>query len=385
MKENTLLKRLTDMLKRLAMMVFGFMMAWLMVEVFLRVGYDAIPRDAQNIIQHVRRVPWGEEHIVPPFPYILSYEHQAMVAPNHKNYPVKWGDAQFSFNTISLWDMPVGFRTNQPQWPVQLVALGDSFTFCWADFEDCWVEKLHTDYGWSVMNLGLPGTGTRAHQSLIEPYVKPLEPQVILWQWYGNDFKDDYDLDRMQQQVQALPEPPQPSTANDYGTVAEYSAVYRLIRDWLYKQENPPDEHGFVTTINNRQIFFTDELGAYDFGYASVAHGWQRTIATLREVHETDLNTQIIIILIPTKEEVYVPEELDTEFLSKMSEGRLQLLAMCEEYGWHCIDLLEPFQEAVKAGKTVYHAFDFHLDASGNEILAETVAQYLIENNLLQQ
>lgn len=379
---------MADIFKRLAAMLFGLLIAWGMVEVFLRVGYDFIPRDAQSIIQHVRRVPWNEERLVPPFPYVLSREHQAMVAPNHADYPVKWGDAKFTFDTIALWDMPVGFRTNPPEWPVEIVALGDSFTFCWTDFEDCWVQKLHSDYGWSVMNLGEPGTGTAAHQSLIEPYVKPLEPEVIVWQWYGNDFKDDYDLDRMQGVVQALPEPPQPTTANDYGTFAEYSAVYRLFRDWLYKQENPPDEHGFVTTVDNRQIFFTDELNAFDFGYPSVEHGWQRGIAALLEAHEiakNELSAEIVIVLIPTKEEVYTPEKLSSEFLADMGEGRTRLLSVCEENGWHCLDLLPVFQAAVQDGETVYHAFDFHLDATGNAILAEQLAAYLTENELLER
>ncbi len=369
---------LANILKRLVMMLFGIAVAWLMVEVFLRVGYDSLPRDARSILQHVRRVPWDEEKLVPPFPYILSREHQAMLAPNHKNYPVRWGDAQFTFDTISLWEMPVGFRTNEPQWPVQVVALGDSFTFCWTAFEDCWVELLHSDYGYSVMNLGVPGTGTRAHQSLIEPYVQPLEPEVIIWQWYGNDFKDDYDLDKMQGNVQPLPEPPQPDSTPDYGTFAEYSAVYRLIRDWWYKRDHPVDDHGFVTTINGREIFFTDELGANDFGYASVEHGWQRGIASLIEVHQREsFNAKVVILLIPTKEEVYAPEALDAEFLQKMSEGRLRLLSVCEENHWYCVDMYDTFQEAVKSGQTVYYAFDFHLDDSGNTLVAKTLADYL--------
>jgi hypothetical protein len=41
------------------------------------------------------------------------------------------------------------------------------------------------------------------------------------------------------------------------------------------------------------------------------------------------------------------------------------------------------FQDAVDAGQTVYNAFDFHLDASGNKIVSDVVANYLIENGLL--
>src|SRR5688500_16703614 len=162
-----------SILLRLLAVMFGLLVAWLLLELFLRVGFDVIPADTQGVIQQVRRVPWDEEPLVRPFPYVGSREHQARVEPGYQDYPVRWGDARFTFDTISLWEMPVGFRTSEPQWPVEIAALGDSFTFCWTAVEDCWVQRLNSEHGWSVMNLGVPGTGSVAHLSLLDPYVKP--------------------------------------------------------------------------------------------------------------------------------------------------------------------------------------------------------------------
>jgi hypothetical protein len=333
----TLAKTLSPLLKRFAAILFGLLWAILILEILLRIGFDFLPYSTQGVIQHVRRLPWGEEHIVPPFPYILSREHQARVAPGHHNYPVRWGDAAFSFDTISLWDLPVGFRTHEPQWPVEIVALGDSFTFCWTDFEACWVERLHEDYGWSVMNLGAPGTGTLAHMSLITPYVKPLEPKIVLWQWYGNDYVDDYDLARMQESVEALRRPANPDPVPDYDWLADYSATYRLIRNWLHYQNNPRRENGFITRINDRTMFFTDQLGWFDFDYPAVEYGWGKTIETLqasRRILKDELGAELVILLIPTKEEAYgqflLDDPLSRDHFERLSEGRRRLWNACQ-------------------------------------------------------
>lgn len=387
--ENRTFSPLVVWLARLLAVLFGIALAWLLLEIGLRLAFDALPPDTQGVLQHVRRVPWDEEHMVPPFPYIGSYEHQARLAPGHQDYPVRWGDASFSFDTISLWELPVGFRTHEPQWPVDLVAVGDSFTFCWTALEDCWVEKLGQEFGWSVMNLGIPGTGTLSHQSLLEPYAKPLEPQVVLWQWYGNDYKDDYDFDRIQDRVQPLPGPPEIAPPPDHGRFAEYSAVYRLLRDWWYRRDRPAVENGFVTQINGREMFFTDRLGEYDFAYENVQYGYDRALEALsqsRAYIQQEMNADMVIVLIPTKEELYadhLTDRLDASHIAKLREGRERLLATCEERNWRCLDLSPAFQEALSAETPLYHAFDFHLDASGNALLAQVLGDYLIAEGLL--
>jgi hypothetical protein len=100
------------------------------------------------------------------------------------------------------------------------------------------------------------------------------------------------------------------------------------------------------------------------------------------------MGAELVIILFPTKEEAYAKyitaEYLDPAYLDMLTQGRQRLLNVCEERGWHCIDMMPPFQAAIDDGQTVYYAFDLHLDASGNKIVSDVVGNYLIENGLLE-
>lgn len=376
-------------LKRLLAILFGLLIAWFMLEIFLRVGFDSLPRGTQGVIQHVRRVPWSDEHLIPIFPWETSWEYQARIPPNLNDYPVHWGDAQFTFDTISLWDGAEGFRTNEPQWPVDLVAVGDSFTFCWTDFEDCWVEQLHQEFGWSVMNLGVPGTGSLSHQMVAGTYATPLEPRVVVWQWYGNDYKDDYDHARIRGEVEPLDGPPALSDAvPDYGPLADYSAVYRLLCDWLDRQDENAEENEHVSLINGREVLFNRRLGSHDLRYEMVQYGWDRTVEALDQSFAAmeGTGTEFVILLIPTKEEVYAQwsaEPLGQDMIDYLVRGRTEMLALCEDRGWRCLDTTDAFIEAVGKGQTVYNGFDFHLDATGNLIAAQLLGNYLIEQGIL--
>lgn len=379
-------------LSRGLLILFSLLMTALMLEVFLRVGYDLLPLGTQGTLQHVRRVPWSETEMVPPFPYIQSAEHQARLAPDHTDYPVRWGDANFTFSTISLWDMPVGFRTAPPQFPVDIVMLGDSFTFCWTALDDCWAQKLADDYGYSVMNLGIPGTGSQSHLSIIEPYVLPLEPQVVVWQWYGNDFKDDYDFARLQGAIDALDAPAEPAPPADFPALADYSALVRLWVDWGNRQENPDTEReGFEKIVNGQSIFFSTNPGFFNLSYPAVEAGYQRSVDAFAEserVLREQLGAELVFVVIPTKEEAYAEDiraDMGDENLAIYSQGRLRMLRLCEENGWRCIDMLPAFQAAIAQGQRIYYRYDFHLDASGNALVAEAVAQYLAENRLINE
>jgi hypothetical protein len=379
-------------LKGVLMVLWIFVLVWFLLEVFMRVGFDALPPETQGVIQHVRVVPWKNEHLIPVLPFIGSREFHARIPPGLKNYRVHWGDASFTFNTVAPWEGATeGFRTNPPEWPMDIVAVGDSFTFCWTAFEDCWVERLHEDFGWHVMNFGVPGTGSMAHRNVLGVYGPPMEPQIVLWQWYGNDFQDDYDYAVIRGEIEKpLNGPPPAAPPPNYGKLAEYSTVYTWLRDWIDKKINPLKTTKDLTpVVNGREISVADTLYSHELKYKTVQYGWNETIRAFEEGQDIvqDMNAQMVIILIPTKEETfakYLTGTLDAAYLETLTQGRLRLLRTCDERGWRCIDMTPYFQEAVDAGQTVYNAFDFHLDASGNKIVSDVVANYLIDNELLE-
>lgn len=370
---------------------------WLLLEIFMRVGFDMLPPSTQAVVQHVRVVPWDEEHIIPVLPFEGSREYHARIPPGLTNYKVHWGNTRFTFSTISLWGGAEGFRTNEPEWPMDVVAVGDSFTFCWTKFEDCWVQQLNTTFGWHVMNLGVPGTGSMAHRNIMATYVPPMEPAVVVWQWYGNDYKDDYDFAIIRgDMLEPLEVPPvQGEAMPDYGKLAEYSTVYRWARDWIEKKLNPPEKDDskveFFPVINGREISVSGMLYSHDLTWESVQFGYDETIRAFEEGHTVLENaghgTELVIVLIPTKEEAfanYIADLLDADYLTMLTEGRLKLMQECDDHGWRCIDMTEAFRAAVDDGATVYNAYDFHLDAEGNRVLADVLGAYLIEEGILE-
>ncbi|MBN1563883.1 MAG: SGNH/GDSL hydrolase family protein [Anaerolineae bacterium] len=385
--------RLKTALKIVLATIWTIVLVWFLLEVFMRVGFDALPPETQAVIQHVRVVPWDNEHLIPVMPFTGSIEYHARIPPNLHDYKVHWGDTQFTFDTINLWDRAEGFRTNEPEWPMDMVAVGDSFTFCWTDFEDCWVQQLHHDYGWHVMDLGVPGTGSVAHGNIMRDYAPPMEPAVVVWQWFGNDYKDDYDFALLRGDTAQLAVPDvAPAAVPDYGTFAEYSAVYRYVRDWIEKKINPPaDEADLILTINGREVAVNDSQLSHDLAYEATAFGFAETIRAFEQAHTVLANaghgTELVIVLIPTKEEVYaayLTDTLDADYIAMLAAGRAALWAVCVEKGWHCVDPTEEFIAAVEDGQTVYNALDFHLDAVGNQILTDKLGAYLIDEGLLE-
>ena len=380
-------------LKGVLMTLWIVALVWLLLEVFIRVGFDALPPETQAVLQHVRRVPWDDEHLIPVLPFMGSREFHARIPPGLHDYRVHWGDADFTFDTVAPWEGATeGFRTNPPEWPMDIVAVGDSFTFCWTDFEDCWVERLHRDFGWHVMNFGVPGTGSMAHRNILGAYGPPMEPQVVIWQWFGNDFEDDYDFAMLRGEIDdPLSGPPvSGEAAPNYGKLADYSAVYRWARDWIEKKINPPAKAKDLSpTVNGREIAVSDSQYSHDLKYKTVQYGWDETLRAFEESQSIveDMSAELVILLFPTKEETFAPhitDYLDADYLAMLPKGRLRLMDTCDERGWRCIDMTPYFQDAVSAGKPVYNAFDFHLDASGNQIVSDVVANYLIENGLLE-
>jgi hypothetical protein len=257
---------------------------------------------------------------------------------------------------------------------------------CWTEFDDCWVERLHADHGWSVMNLGVPGTGARSHLLVLRNFAVPLEPKVVIWQWYGNDSNDDYGLGLMRGDYEALDTPPVLQPGPDFGWLAEYSAVYALIRDRLWSaQHGSQPGWGQYVEIFGKDMRVGDDYNLYGFDLSrpSNALGWESGVEAMdaaAKIIEDDMQAALVVLLIPTKEEVYshyVEDVLGADYLDNVREGRLRMQALCADRGWTCLDPTDRLQAEVETGQHVYFDFDLHLNPHGNAVLAEFVAEWL--------
>jgi hypothetical protein len=385
-------QKFMKLLRGLVGMLFGVFFTFILIEVFLRVGFDALPPGVQAEIQAVRRVPWSEERIIPYFPYIIDRDFQARIPPDLRSYPIRWSDARFDFDTRPIWEgHRAGLRTAPPVYPLDIMTFGDSFTFCWTASADCWVDMLAAQ-GWHVVNAGNSGTGPGGQLNLMREIIEPTKPALIIWQWYTNDISDDYDLARIRGEVDELPPfAPMPDAPPAPQGLGQYSAVWHLVSLRLNPAaRTSPYQHYQPVVLNGRPVsVHTDEYPhLHSLEYPSAEYGFERNLENHREGHALAerLGAEIVLVLIPSKEEAYaslLTNNLSEEYLTQLRKPRERLLAQCIEQGWHCVDPLPAFQEAIANGQTVYYAFDSHLDPSGNRIIADLVMQTITENNLI--
>jgi hypothetical protein len=384
--------RATPWIKRLGGVVFVLLCSWLLVEALLRIGFGALPPGIRAAIENVRTVPWSDDTIAPLPPWVPDIDYQNMVPPGLDEYDLYFSDGHFTITTIDLWGSRIGFRSNPPDWPVQIVAVGDSFTFCFNDFEACWVQRLASDYGWSTMNLGQRGTGTVAHLNTLRSFGPPLEPEVVVWQWYGNDANEDYGFALMRGETEPLEVLPPIAPEPDYGWLADYSALYAALRDRFSSAgQDTPDDGARSVTIHGQTLRLGDPYNLYanDLSRPANQDGWQRTIAALEaavSLVRDEMDAELLIVLMPTKEEVYAQATADAvgqAYVATVREGRLRLLDLCTARGWHCLDLTPALQTTADAGGDVFYNVDHHITDTGNQIVAQAVAEYVIEQGWL--
>ena len=388
---------------RIILMSFSILMTLIAIEASMRIGFDALPPNVQGDLQSVRRVPWDDEVMVPGVPIENSKTYQSLLEPGLRDVVVRWNDARFTFDTNPIWKGHwVGLRNEgDPQWPLDIVAFGDSFTFCWTAYDDCWVQKLGTDYGWHTINAGQPGNGSGGQLVLMKELVEPLQPKVVIWQWYTNDISDEYVFGWLKEERETIEMPPASPPIPDATGFAQYSGIYRLLEMNVL---NPPDtgdyQYAQIVEVNGQQLSIASGEFAYpqSFAWPSIIDGWDdhvqarmdgaEYVASLCEREEDPLCIEMVMVFIPSKEEAYAEaiieaEALDAEYIASIGESRRRMLNICTEQGWRCVDATPALQAAVADGQTVYYDKDFHLNANGNQVLTDLIEDYVVENELL--
>lgn len=386
------MRQASKVFRRLALMLFGVLLAWLLIEILLRVGFEALPPGVQAQLQGVRRVPWSEERIVPAFPFILDRTVQVRLPVGLRDYPVRWSDARFQVDTISVWEgHEVGFRSVPTRYPLDVMVFGDSFAFCWTAYRDCWVTQL-AERGGNWFNAAVPGTGTAGQFALMEQIAPPTKPRLVIWTWFPNDLKDVYDLDLLQGKTEPLETPPPLNPDLEPVGLGQFSALAHLI----YVSLTPPTrltpyQHYQTVFVRGRPLLVrtTEYPHADSLAWSANRYGLARTLELFdqaRRFLQEEVSAELLIVLLPTKEEAYsaaLSETLGAEYIDSIGEGRRAIMAHLEANGYHYLDALPALRAAVEGGETVFYSFDSHLDASGNRILAQLVAEYLERENLL--
>lgn len=385
------------LLSRFAIIISSVIFAVLLLEIVIRLSYGALPSALQIALRFVHQTPFTEARLAPLPLWQEDTTYQMVVKPEARNVEqVGSLSVRFRVNTYAWWNGHIGFRTPPPEdGDVKAVALGDSHTFCFTDEQDCWVNLLSARLGVPIANLGQPVTGSESHARryysfVANPALGLRQPRLVLWQFFGNDYNDDYGLAVLNGTAQTPPivAPPAPAESPLAAWLREYSAVFALLQ--ALANADAPQMRLFVdpyrVTAGQVDISFGRPYlaEAFDMRQARNLEGESLSRAAILRTHDlVEANGgRFIVLLMPTKEEVYrhlTEPYLGAAYLDQLAAPRLRLLTFCAAERLTCLDLTPALSERAQQGQQLFFSDDIHLNALGNRAVAEIVADFLAQ------
>ncbi len=389
-------------LLRAGAVVFGLVLALLVVEAAIRLLYGSLPMGLQISLRNVRVTPFTDQPLAPEPLWQSDGDYLTIVRPGAVN-SLQAGSPTVTFHVSSYawWGGRVGFRSAQPDnGAVEAVALGDSFTFCFTELDECWTNILAQRTGLNLSNLGQPVTGSVSRARLYydfvaKPDLKLKQPRLVLWQFYGNDYNDDYGLAVLNGTAKTPPkaaESPRPLPQTPLAIwLRENSAIYLLISALIRGKDAGIEQFvdPYHAAAGKVDLWFGQGYIRQSFDMAEPRNLEgealsQQAILETRDLVEKN-GGRFVVLVMPTKEEVYRPltePQMGKTALDAIAEPRLRLLDFCKMHSLVCLDLLPKLQE--QANGQLYYPADQHLNAQGNRVVAAAVAEFLEAQGFIQ-
>jgi hypothetical protein len=396
------LRRLRSAARYLVAVLFGLVLALLIAEAAVRLLYPWLPIGLQTALRNVHVTPFSDARLAPPPLWQSDLDYLNIVRPGAVN-SLQAGSPTVTFHVTSYnwWGGRVGFRSPPPDdGNVQAVAIGDSFTFCYTELEDCWVTRLRQDTGLPLLNMGQPVTGSVSHARLYydfvaKPELKLKQPRLVLWQFFGNDYNDDYGLADLNHTAKTPPQATPNATPLPQGALVvwlrENSAMYGILSALIRRD---PGVEQFVEPYsiwsNGVELHFGSSYirDSFDMTQAHNQEGEQlsqQAILQTRDLVEKN-GGRFVVLAFPTKEEVYwwmTEPVMGKKEIEAIAAPRLRLLDFCKAQNLTCLDLLPGLRIQAEQNKQLYYPNDSHLNAEGNRAVAALVSAFLRDQGLV--
>jgi hypothetical protein len=275
-----------------------------------------------------------------------------------------------------------GFRNSWP-WPAQvdLVALGDSVTFGYGvDDAAAWPAILtQTLPSLRVLNLGLIGAGPEQYCRVYETFGQARHPRLVVVGFFPNDFWDaavflqwehtgapeNYLVWRNFERVGALK-----------ALLRRHSYIYHLLNQarirYLSWQVGEPrllrlPGGGQLPLQPTMLDNLTAESQVGTPAFTAVMAALTRLQTLTREQ-----GAQLLVLLQPLKEQVYVPLLGETT-----PDPSATIRAALAAQGITTLDLLPAFRHRAEAGEQLFFAEDGHPNQQGQQLIAQELMTYL--------
>jgi hypothetical protein len=311
---------------------------------------------------------------------------------------LQYGSPSVSFHlsTIELWNMGIGFRTDPVDFQVDAVVVGDSFGMCFTERVDCWVDNFANRNGLGMVNLSQPVTGTTSHLGILRDFGTPLEPPLVIWQFFGNDFNDDYGLAVFRHDIEAVEREEAPKEETAWDWLRSHSALLAVSETILTGRfTGVPDAEAlyvkpYRATYGENVLQFGGayELQALDMSLEAnqIGLGYSRESFIGAQDLVSSWGGNLVVVIIPTREEVYrnITEPImGAENIDKLESARETMLQLCADLGLRCYDAYPVFAERAANNEALYYQDDMHLNPYGNLVLAEALGVWLREDGLI--
>jgi lysophospholipase L1-like esterase len=299
-----------------------------------------------------------------------------------------------------------GLRTSCEHGPVDIVMVGDSFTYGYGvDQEKTWVAQLAQLSGQRCANLGISGIGPQRELRLLTTEGLRLQPQQVVWQFFPNDFLDASLFERWrdsgqeesflawqrrQQGPSPRVSPGGASFVNLRGMLHRHLLSYELAKYWLALGPYGQRDQQPVWVRSGALRLLLDPAANRrwaDPSQPAILRGREITYETLRQASRLARSAQagFTVLLAPSKEVVYrhlLPSFATRQWVALVQESNRQLIAFCRAAGIPCLDLTETFSQAARAGQMLYFAQDAHWNPAGHRLAAREVAEFLALQHL---
>ncbi len=276
-----------------------------------------------------------------------------------------------------------GFRNPSP-WPehAEIVIVGDSMAYGYGvASQESWPRLLDDALPVSrVITLGLPGTVPQQYTRYFEKFGARLRPRLLIYMVFpGNDIKGTVEFDRW---IAAGA----PGSFDHWRyfeghvpirgqSVLDRSSLVMSLRS-LTKALRNSSSWKFIELTGGGRLRLAPQLYRQSIAMNRPGTpGFEAVVKATREARELAhaLGSQLVVVLAPTKETVYLP--LLREPFPGLTEPLGSVLTNDE--GMAVIDLSEPLRKRAARGEQLFFEVDGHPNALGNRVIAEVVIQYL--------
>lgn len=352
------------------MILVGVLVPVIIIELVTALVPGIVPLEINSVFQNEEDQPLKG---LAPDPD-LGYTYAPGLAVHLVPFEADQARAHYSISTVSLGYHGVGFRDDGLQGGSFAVVIGDSYASCASvELEECWVELLERQSGRDFANLGVVGYAPQQEQRMLARYGLPLQPQQVIWTFFANDLNDAWRFEQFgtgaaregkfwQHPLKAW--------------LARHSTLYTIGAFFWYNRylfANMARADGEVVPRESNAVWW---LTYTDLSIPEVARGFALTQEAILAARDQTRRSgaEFVVLILPFREQVYANPVLRPRF-DRLNQA---LVEFCRQNEIEVIDLTAALRAASTAEPAlIYYSKDIHLNARGNELVADLLRRQL--------